>query len=807
VRAITERLKATFMFLRSIGASVPQTSRSLRRAPGFVAIATLSLGVALGLSTSVFALIDAMTHPNSPYSHVEQLFEVRLFGGSRIRPSSRDLLDALAAIPGVDRVSEASMSYRDVETNESVPNAMISRPSHGFFELLGVHPRIGRLPTQREEERQSAAVVSDDFWKSQFHNRRDIGDAHVIVGGLTYDVVGVLPPRANAPSYTSVWIPALTDTSSGFGFPVMRLRSNARQTEVQSRLNAIMERLTRIYAKPDDKPFAAGLWSLRPDPLALKDFHRAMIGAALCVLLIACANVAALMLARGTVRQRDYALRLALGASRGDIAREVMFEIAALAMIGAIAGAVIATWTVGLMTHATPVEMRWMGFATPQWSIRVLAMSALSMVIAVALAGGIPAWQASRTDPAGTLKESSGGNTGRSGTRFRWLVMTELALSMTLLVGASLMVKSVGLMAKYDFGFDAQDMISANVYMYNRGIDLTGAQIAGRFREALERIRGVPGVESAAMTSKCQFANPVLTTDRTIEGGSAATMPQCTNVSTDYFRTLGYTFAEGRDFSPGDALGDGAVVLDEKTARKLFPHESAVGRMVKLGNLSSKKPWLTVVGVVHNKLAAFEPFPERGTDSSEVMFVTMADSTLDARDFPVRITPGVRKVAVEITRALRGALPPRSTIALMPFTHTYNDQLGEERFLALTFSLLGVASLLLGAAGLFSVVSYVANQRMREFAVRVALGATRENLARLVLTEALVMALGGTAIGAGLGMKAGFMIWDKMYGVYPVDAEALIVAEATLLIVTMIACLVPAMRAMRADPVTVLRAA
>ena len=805
---IRERVSGTFAFVRATAVAIPQTSRSLRRAPGFVAIATLSLGAALGMSTSVFALIDAMTHPNSPYSHVEQLFNVRVFGNARISPSAKDVRDALASIPGIARLTTATWSWLDVEAGASVSKIAISHTRPGFFELLGARTRLGRLPSPDDAQQGKVAVVGDDLWRQHFGNRSEIGDAHLSIDGRVYAIIGVLPPHADAPANVEVWIPDVEQPNGAYGQPFVRLRPGVTERDIQPQLNAIMKRLTEVYALgPGDRPFAASLVTLRPDPLTLKDFHRAMIGAALCILLIACANVSALMLSRGTVRRRDYALRLALGATRGDIAREVIFEVGALAAIGCVAGAIVAAWAVGLMTRATPVEMKWMWFAEPQWSVRVLGMSALAVIIAVTVAGGIPAWQASRTDPAGTLKDSSGGNTGRVGTRFRWLVMVELALSMTLLVGASLMLKSVLLMSRFDFGVDTKRLLSVRVYEQNLGPGTTTAELIRLNREALAGIRGAPGVESAAMVSSCVFDHPMVTTDRTVEGSKAATLPQCSNVSTDYFRTLGYSFAEGRDFQEGDATGNGAAILDEKTARKLFPHESAIGRTLKLGDLASRQPWLTVVGIVRDKTVGFNPFPERGTDSSEVLFVSLPDSSRGFwHNFALRIVPGAQGVQVAVSRALSAALPAQAFKLIVPWTETYDTQLSEERFLSLVFSLFGAASLALGAAGLFSVVSYLASQRMREFAVRVALGATRENLARLVLREALLMALGGTAIGAGLGMWAGFMIWDKMYGVYPVDATALIAAEVTLLVVTMLACLVPALRAMRADPVSVMRA-
>jgi putative ABC transport system permease protein len=806
--AIRERVGGAISFLRSTAAAIPQTSRSLRRAPGFVAIATLSLGAALGMSTSVFALIDAMTHPVSPYSHVEQLFNVQVFGNARISPSAKDVQDALSGIPGIAKFTTATWSWLDVEAGGSVAKIAIAHTRPGFFELLGAHTRIGRLPSPDEAQLGKVAVVGDDLWRQHFGNRSEIGDAHISIGDRAYSIIGVFPPHADAPNNAEIWIPDVAQPNGAYGMPIVRLRPGLTEKEIQPQLNAIMKRLTQVYALgPTDRPFAASLATLRPNPLALRDYHRAMIGAALCILLIACANVSALMLSRGTVRRRDYALRLALGASRGDIAREVIFEVSALAAIGCVAGAIMAAWAVGLMTRATPAEMNWMGFVAPQWSVRVLGMSAVAVIVAVAVAGGIPAWQASRTDPAGTLKDSSGGNTGRVGTRFRWLVMAELALSMTLLVGASLMLKSVVLMANYDFGLDTKRLLSAKVYSRWAGPSIPADEIVRLNREALASIRGVTGVESAAEVSACVFDHPMVTTDRTIEGGKTSTLPQCSNVSTDYFRTLGYTFASGRDFQDGDALGGGAAILDEKTARKLFPHENAIGRTLKLGDLASRQPWLTVVGIVRNKSVGFNPFPEEGVDTSEVMFVSVPDTARGAgTNFAMRIAPNAQGVRVAVSRALAAVLPAQSFTRVTPWTETYDTQLSEERFLTLVFSLLGVASLALGAAGLFSVVSYIASQRMREFAVRVALGATRENLARLVLSEALLMALGGTAIGAGFGMWAGFMIWDKMYGVYPVDATALIAAEATLLVTTMLACLVPALRATRADPVEVMRA-
>ena len=361
-------------------------------------------------------------------------------------------------------------------------------------------------------------------------------------------------------------------------------------------------------------------------------------------------------------------------------------------------------------------------------------------------------------------------------------------------------------MARYDFGYDARGLLATRVIFW-WGDKLTAEERARRFSLALEQVRRLPGVRSSATISGCSADHNVITTDRTIEGAEAASLFNggCSDVSDGFFATVGIPIIEGRDFSEGDRQ-NGAAILDEKTAKRLFPHESAVGRMLKLGDLHSTRPWMPVVGVVRNQQLGFNWFPEAGPDSNSVVYASLPRATRPVGEMILRPTPGTTNVAVEATRVLKETLPPRSFASVGSWVQSYQDSLNQEKFLSLVFLLLGLASLGLGAAGLFSVISYIAGQRMREFAVRIALGATRDNVLRLVMRDALVMALGGTAIGAGSGMWAAFLLWDKMWGVYPVDVGALVAAEALLIGVTLASCLGPAMQAMRADPVEVMRA-
>jgi predicted permease len=801
--------------------------RSLRRSPGFVAIATLSMGIALGLSTSVFAVMDAMTHPDPPFRDVGQLYNVSFGVNMQTPPPADEIVRNVLALDMVERTAGWRFGWDEmVILGGRVGRTSVGHAGPGYFDLLGVRPRLGRLFGPDDHERMDVAIVTDMVWRRDYANRARIGDASVQMGNRMYPIVGVLPAGTDRSLGGDIYVPDST-RRMGMAALLVRLKPGYTVAQFQPRVKEMNERLAKAFGSPKDRGISAYIRTLRPDPLMVRDFHRAMIGAAMCILLIACANVAALMLARGVVKRRDYALRLALGARPIEIAREVVAEVGILAIAGCVAGAVVTSWFVGLIGRAMPPEMEWQGFVQPQWSWRVLALAMGAVVTSVAVAGGFPAWMASRTDPAGPLKESSGGNTGRAGTRFRWLVMAELAIAMTLLMSTSLMLKSIRMMERYDFGYANARLLRAVVGAPWRQDSISVEDGFRLQQQGLEAVRAVPGVEAAIPNVGTRCGHPILMSDRSVEGGATLNLLQnlyrgsggCTSVGPHFFSTLGLRIVDGRDFEEGDAAPDaaGAVILDEKTATRLFPHERAVGRTIRFGNGNSTEPWIPVVGVVKNHMLGFDPHPEMGADSAATVFLVQAPRVRTNRagqsrgsrsmSFIVRTGPNVDEVSLRVMRALVPLTPAQGRAGVIPWDDDFRRQLRTEEFLSLVFTLLGLASLLLGAAGLYSVISYVASQRMREFAVRIALGATKENVVRLVLREAFTMAIGGTAVGAGLGMWAAFLLWERMWGIYPVDVEALVIAELTLIVVTMVACIVPALRAARSDPLEIIRAA
>jgi len=343
--------------------------------------------------------------------------------------------------------------------------------------------------------------VSDLIWRRDFANRSRIGDAKIQVRDQLYAIVGVLPTGTERSLRGEVYLPD-TANAQALGGLVVRLKSSYTVADFQTRLKVLNERLTKAYAGPKDRGFSAFIQPLRPDPLVVRDFHRAMVGGAICILLIACANVAALMLARGLVKKRDYALRLALGARPRDVGIEVVLEIGTVALIGCVAGAVVTSWFVGVIGRAMPAEMGWQGFVQPQWSWRVLALAMLAVVTSVAVLAGSRRANAARTDPAGPLKEGASSTTGRTHTRFRWLVIAELAMAMTLLMSGSLMYKSISRMEEYDFGYPTERLVRAGVGMSWREDSTTLDEQARLRQQGLEVVRAVPGVEAAMLVSR-----------------------------------------------------------------------------------------------------------------------------------------------------------------------------------------------------------------------------------------------------------------------------------------------------------------
>ena len=796
--------------------AVRSAIRAFRRRPGFFAIAVTSLGIALGLSTAVFAMIDALQHPLAANEDVDRLVRIGVRGryDPQLRRLSNDDLHDLIGASAFESRTVVAHRAGFAESDQRSQNRMIDRVAPNFLEVYGLRPALGRMFSNDDHERSDVIMVSDKVWRSHFSGLADLTNVTLVVDGRRYPIIGVLPPHAQC---ADILMPAtenaIRTASNRRGHAVysvtLRLRREHTIESMQPLLLAAESKFAALVGLPSS-PLKFWLHSLRPEPITLEGFHFAMLGGAFAILLIACANVAALMLSRGVTSRRDYALHMALGARTSDLTRHVLAEVVLIGAAGALVGGVIAGWATQILTVSVPENFNNIGIPTPQWSIRVFGMALLATGTAVLIAAAGPAWYAAHTNPNEPLKESSGTTTGRSTSRFQFLVVAEIAMSMVLLFGASLMAKSTRQIANYDFGYDIRSIVTAQVYFpgaMTGQSSLRAEERRSTVQATLDRVRAMSGIDRASMFSYGKPDSNVIVSDRTAQGEPAFYTNDRWSyraVGPEFFSVFGVRVTHGRDFLEGDRAR-GAVILSEGAAAILFPQGDGIGRLVRLGDDRSSRSWMPVVGIA--PAIRFGMLDTLGTDAPlPDVFVFQTDSAPVSVSIVAHTSADPATVVVEMQRRLQDLTPAGSNVRTARWLQFFESGLKMSRYVGRLFTLLGLASLVLAAAGLFSVLSYVVSQRMREFAVRVALGAGRLDVVRLVVRNAMMMALGGTAIGAGVGMWAGFLIWNLLWGVYPVDAEALIIAEVTLVIATLAACTVPALRATRANPVDVMRA-
>jgi putative ABC transport system permease protein len=775
--------------------------RSLRKSPGFVAVAVLSLGLGLGLTTTMFALLDAVTHPYVPYREPERLFRVQgWFPTKRLSVPSFDVYRAVR-----DRTrsfeSVAPISYEQVALDgaESADLSAARVPSR-YFALLGVTPRVGRVLQDGDADR-GLVVVSYEVWRQRLAGRRSLGGASLTLGGNVYGVVGVMPRGMDG----GVWFPLSSEAERvGAGLRwtsiVARLGAGITLDAAKADLDALARQLTVLH-HAQDAPFAFQLYPLRDDPMRLGDIHYAMLGAGLSVLLIACANLANLMLARGLSKRREIALRLAIGASRGAVVRQMFAECAAITVAGALVGVAFSLWGADILESRVPQDMWWVGVVRPQLSWRVFALTALAAAASAILFGLIPAirvaWAVSLDEP---LKDGAG-TTGRTRQRYSALVMTEVALALILLMGGGLLIKVVRHLASYEFNFAARHLLQGFAFA-PEGRD-PAPQVRMRFQqELLAAARGVPGVVDAAAQTDGKAPGGAVTAELTGDSTRVLSMAFFPVVTPAYLRTMGLPVLEGRDFADGDLAGDGVVILNAAGAARLYPRQRPVGRMLKLGGPSSTAAWLPIVGVARS---AIEGRPGQLKSVEPRVYVVRAPDPGRGVRLLIRTGSDEPRIAVAVARRLRSATSARAAW-VVPYLTWYESELRSRNFLAQLFVTMGSFALVLAAVGIYGVLAYAVNRRLREFAVRMALGAQRSDMVKLVLHDGLVMTLAGTGLGAFIALWAANLLEGFLEDVRPTDVRTLVSVEAVLIAVATAACLAPALRAMRADPIEILRA-
>jgi putative ABC transport system permease protein len=777
--------------------------RFFRKSPGFAALAIATLALGIGANTAMFSIVRGVLLRPLPYRDAGRLMIARLSV-----PDYRDFTRSSRSFD--DTAIWASNLYnftRGAESDQVLGGVVSNR----FFPMLSA-PALGRvfLP---EDARAPRVVLSDRLWRSHFGADRGVLGRTMDLSGKTYTVIGVMPPDFEFPSADfRLWVPfehALDTTPQQLENRSLRIfrvlahrRAGVTERQAAAEAAAISTRLQKEF--PDTNAGAeirflslsqALLGSVRPALIVLL----ATVG---LVLLIACANVANLTLARATGREREIAVRSALGAGRGRLVRLLLTESVALALAGGVLGALAAFWAVSLLPRFAPAGMPRLGSIHVDGLVLLFAL-AVSVATGV-LFGLVPALEASRVSLSQKLKEGGRGAAGsrRAGRVRHVLVVAEVALSVVVLVGAGLLLRSLGRLLHVDTGFQPSNLVTFHLDLSRFPKPERRAEIA---RAALERLAAIPGVVAAGGGTGLPPETPQRGTRFAIAGRAIddpdASSAYFLGVSPDYFRALGTRVLAGRAFTDRDRESAApVVVISRGMADRLFPAGDAVGKNLKLVNPDQSDAWRTIVGVVEN--IRYSGLDDPGANA---VYTPFAQTPFLWTYVMLRTPIPAAALAPAIREAVRGVDSGLIAARLRSMDAIVSGTVATPRFQATLLAGFGLLALLLAAIGIYGVISYGVSQRREEIGVRIALGAATRDVVRLIAGQGIRLVIVG--VGAGLlGALAGArLLRGLLYEIGTADPITFAAIAGVLAAVGVLASGVPALRASRVDPMTALR--
>ena len=808
--------------MRTLLRELRHAARALRADVSFTVVAVLTLAVGIGASTAIFSAVDGVLLKPLPYADADRVvtvWERDRTSGERLEVAPGNFLDlrerARAAV-SLAAAEPYSLDFAGADGPESLRTSLVSE---GFFDVLGTAPRLGR--TFRAEEfvagRDRVVVLSDALWRERFGADAGVVGHAVTLDGQPYTIVGVMPPAfriAAGSDGRDLWAPKVftaaerTRRTQGYYTVVGRLAPGVSLERARATLATVGRQLAaehpaaRIGTDFTLVPLAEQLTAhVRPALLVL-------LGAAALLLLVACANVANLMLARTLARGREFAIRRALGAGRAHVVRQVVVESAVLALAGGMAGAFVAWWGVDAVRALSPSSLP----RADELAVdgRALAFALGAAAVTACLFGALPAFRAASAD----LRERVEGGRATAGPargRVRSvLTAAEVGIALVLLVGAGLLGRSALALLRVERGFRADHVAAVTVFVWGEGRE--PARRVTLVRELVDRVAALPGVRAAAMTSSLPLADPITGDEATFQIAGRAAPPageeptaHVTVATEGYLDALGTPLRRGRAFTRADDARSVPVALvNEAFVRRHFPGEDALGRRIEVQSSEGSRGTAVrreIVGVVadvrQTGLAA---------DPRPAIIVPHAQAPTGAVTIVVR-TPGDPAAALDaIKRAVWSVQPSLAIYASTTLEDLVADQLREGRFYLLLLAGFAGAALALAGVGVYGALSHGARERSREMSVRVALGARAADVARLVLRQGAVPALAGTLGGALAAAALTRLLGRLLFGTPPLDPLTFGAAAALTLGVALVACAIPARRAGRVDPVAVLRA-
>ena len=807
--------------------------RMLAKAPGFTVIAVFTLALGIGANTAIFSVVNAVLLKPLPFPAPQQLVA---FGMTNTREKNQTSLGSLSYPDFFDfREQNHTLAnlaaYRDRSFALTGENGATSlhgvKSSAEFFDVLGIKPAIGHTFSRADELAGGGPggfkiILSDDFWRQFFG-----GDAHVLGRTIEldrhqYTVIGVMPPRFQYPIQNdpiSFYVTIAEDASTADGTKpqteergnhtleaVARLKTNTTIEQAQADVSTVAANLEKQYP-PTNSYFGVRLKPLREELVGdVRTALYVLFGAVVCVLLIANANVANLLLARASVRGREIAVRAAVGASRGRIIRQLLTESVMLAGLGGLCGMLLAEWGTAGLIKFVPQNI-------PRISDIELDGVVLGFTLLVSLGTGIifgvvPAWHASRVDLNTALKSGTRTGSGESKARLRnGLVMGEIALALVLLICAGLLIQTFARLGRVQPGFQPDRLLTATVQLPRAGYPKNENVIAF-YNRFLERVRTLPGVESASAILPLPLSSSNLVTDFDIEEhplpeGQRAGAP-VRMIGTDYFRTMGIPLKLGRVFAETEQFNSPPVVIvNQRFAEKFFPGQNVIGKRIQPGFSADDGPEKVreIIGVVGN------------VKHSSLKNVDSPEMYLPRTQIPVTLMSIVIRTRVSdpssVTAAMRTELsaidPGLPLNSVRVFDEYLARSLAGPRFNALLLSIFAASALLLTAIGIYGVLAYSVAQRTNEIGIRIALGAAQSRIFKLVIGQAMTIVATSVAVGLAGAFAATRLLSSLLFGVSawdPITFSAIVILIA---LIALLAAWLPARRAANVDPIVALR--
>jgi putative ABC transport system permease protein len=819
-------------FLKDIRYSLRMLVKN--RAFTFVAILALMLGI--GANTAIFSVINAVILRPLPYEESDKLVFLnerspQLEGMSISWPNYQDWKAQNQFFENIGVYNRESYNL----TGSGDPERLLAgQVSADMFAALRAKPELGRVFTNDEDKpgAERVVVISYGLWQRRFGGNPGIVNQTISLNGNSYTVIGIMPKEYRFPSRVEIWVPVgplsgqptWQERGNHPGlYGVARLKPGVTLEQVRADMGNIAENLNKQF------PNSNADSGIKVSPLVeviVGDIGNALwvlLGAVGLVLLIACANVANLLLARATTRQKEIAIRIAMGASRWRIVRQLLTESVLLSVIGGGLGLLIAQWGVELILAISPGSIP--RSQEIRLDTRVLLFTMLISVLTGIIFGMIPAWQSSRTDVHETLKEAARGSTGSRHWIRNTLVVTEVALTLVLLIGAGLLIRSFYRLNQVNPGFSYDNLSSFNISLPQA--KYTKQQQRVNFYDGImQKLHELPGVQYVGVSSGLPLGNNGWQSSFMVVGQPTpppSEMPLLENsvVSPDYFRAMGIPLKAGRYFTDEDLSSPNpaaekdeklseemkaysalkTVIIDEEFARRHWPDEDAIGKQIRMGGEDPRNPVLTVVGVVgrvkmeglnaeSNRVQAYIPFRQMPMGNMVVV---------------VKSTMETSQLISAAQQQIHAVDPNQPIYDIRTMEKIRDDSIAPERFTLFLLGAFAFVAMLLAVVGIYGVMSYTVAQRTHEIGIRMALGARATDVIRLVVGHGMILALIGTGFGLIGAFAATRVMSSLLFGISATDVLTFLLVSLLLIIVALVACLLPARRAAKTDPLVALR--